>query len=698
MRGYSGPDLAIDFGSTHTVAALRGRDGRAQPLMFDGSFLLPSAVLVGSAGRVSVGRDAERAARLEPSRFEPNPKRRVDDGTVLLGSQQVPVARLVAGVLRRVADEAARVAGGLPARIVLSHPAQWGARRRQLLVDAGAEAGLPAVSLVAEPVAAARYFTGVLGRSVPEGAALLVYDFGGGTFDTAVLQAAGAGWRVLASDGLPDVGGLDLDAAIVEHLGTTVGARSPDVWARLMHPADDAARRRNRMLWEDVRAAKEQLSRTSVATLLIPMLDLDVHVTRPEFEQLARPYLERTADVTAGALQRAGVRADQLAGVFLVGGSSRVPLVGTILHHRIGVAPTVIEQPELVVAMGSLDEPPAAVPPTAVPPTAGPPQAGPSPAGSPLPTPPDQESAPEPPRGLAERRRGIAAAAGLLALAVVAGIAAWINWPRGGSDPTDLASASPGAGHQEVAVDKTAWYGPLKITLGRLTYDQNRLTLETTVRNEGADPFSPDVTMTFTLDGVQTALDPTTFDPVAGGRTTRISYTARSVNVDASIADGLVTIGRGDEARATVPAGDKGELVAHEPRSVLPRPVKLALRDLVVTVRSCHLRGGFFDYNGQADAGYQALTCVVDAQYTGSAGAGHYFGTDNLVLAEPGGTETGSTTSVNEALYGPEVHRNVTPGFLVASPATGRYRLRLVDVHAGETRTPAMTRDLDLPL
>ena len=292
VHADSRPDLAIDFGSTHTVAALRGRDGLVQPLMFDGSFLLPSAVLIGADGRVVVGRDAERGARLEPSRFEPNPKRRVDDGAVLLGEQHVPVAHLVAGVLRRVADEAARVAGSLPARIVLSHPAQWGARRRQVLVDAAARAGLPAVAFVPEPVAAARYFTSVLGRRVPDGSALLVYDFGGGTFDTTVLQATTGGWRVLATDGLPDVGGLDLDAAIVDHLRATVGTKDPEAWERLVHPADDTARRRNRMFWEDVRATKEQLSRSSVASLLVPVLDVDVHLTRDEFERLARHFVE----------------------------------------------------------------------------------------------------------------------------------------------------------------------------------------------------------------------------------------------------------------------------------------------------------------------------------------------------------------------------------------------------------------------
>ncbi|HKT02827.1 MAG TPA: Hsp70 family protein, partial [Rugosimonospora sp.] len=351
----TGPALGIDIGTTHTVAALGGAGGRGQPLLFDASFLLPSAVYADMDGRLLVGRDAERSARLDPMRFEPNPKRRVDEGTVLLGPRAYPVADLLAALLRRVGDEAARVAGALPARTVLTFPANWAGSRRGILVEAAERAGLPAVALVPEPVAAAFYFTAVAGHAVPPGGCLVVYDFGGGTFDTSVLRRRpDHGWEVLASDGIYDLGGVDLDAAIVEHLGRTLGTRDAALWHRLREPADDATRRRLLLLQEEARAAKEQLSRSSSAAIPVPLFDLDVVLTREEFEQLARPYLQRTVDLTAATLQRAGVRADQVRGLFLVGGSSRVPLASTLLHQRLGLAPTVIEQPELVVALGSL--------------------------------------------------------------------------------------------------------------------------------------------------------------------------------------------------------------------------------------------------------------------------------------------------------------------------------------------------------
>ena len=77
--------LGIDFGTSNTVGMLRLTDGRLRPLLFDGSPLLPSAVYLGTDGRMLIGRDAERHARLDPSRFEPNPKRSVDDGSIFIG-------------------------------------------------------------------------------------------------------------------------------------------------------------------------------------------------------------------------------------------------------------------------------------------------------------------------------------------------------------------------------------------------------------------------------------------------------------------------------------------------------------------------------------------------------------------------------------------------------------------------------------
>ena len=347
-------ELGIDFGTSNTVAVLRRADGRAQPLLFDGSPMLPSAVYADPDGAIVVGKDALQSARLHPGRFEPNPKRRVDEGAVQLGDREVAVVDLIAAVLGRVVEEVRRTGVPEPASVTLTCPASWGATRRLTLTDAAERAGLAAATLLEEPVAAAAYFAKVLGRDVPIGSVVVVHDLGGGTFDASVVARTSSGFEVLAVDGRPDIGGLDLDKAIVDHLGGLYGDRNRQAWERLMEPSSVEDRRSRRLLWDDARAAKERLSRQRAADLVLPLLEIEVHLTRTELEKLAEPILEQTVRVTQGVMRWAKLAEGRAAGVFLVGGSSRIPLLATLLHRALGEPPVAIDQPELVVAEGSL--------------------------------------------------------------------------------------------------------------------------------------------------------------------------------------------------------------------------------------------------------------------------------------------------------------------------------------------------------
>ncbi|GAA3301471.1 Hsp70 family protein [Dactylosporangium vinaceum] len=346
--------LGVDFGTSNTVAVVRWPDGRSRPLVFDGSPLLPSAVYAEPGGAIIVGRDAVHSARLEPARFEPNPKRRIDDGTVLLGDREIPVGELIAAVLRRVRDEWARSVGGAAPDVTITVPASWGATRRLQVADAAVAAGLGQVRLVPEPVAAAAYFTQVLGHDVKVGSVVVVYDFGAGTFDASVVARTAEGFEVLAVDGRDDIGGIDFDNAVVKHIGTICEPRAPQEWGRLMNPQTVEDRRHRRLLFDDAKVAKERLSRQPASDLTIPLLNFDVHLTREELERLAQPMIEQTIRVTKGVMRWAQLSEGAVAGVFLVGGSSRMPLVATLLHRMLGTAPTAIEQPELVVAEGSM--------------------------------------------------------------------------------------------------------------------------------------------------------------------------------------------------------------------------------------------------------------------------------------------------------------------------------------------------------
>jgi hypothetical protein len=352
--------LGVDLGTSNTVAVLARPDGRVAPLLFDGAPILASCVCLTEDGHIVVGPDAVHSAASHPASFEPYPKRRIDDGTVLLGDVEVPVVDLLAAVLRRVADEANRVAGTTVESVTLTHPAGWGAPRQGVLRAAAAAAGLPAPTLVPEPVAAAAYFVHVLGRRLPTGSALAIFDFGAGTFDASVVRREPDGFSTLAVEGLDAVGGIDVDAAIVEHIGEALTERAPEEWQRLLN--DPAERRRNRALWDDVRAAKEMLSRSSSSMVHTPIEGPDLPLGREQFDVLATPLLAQAVDATDKAIRSAGTTPAELAGVLFVGGSSRIPLASTLLHRSLGVAPTVLDQPEVVVANGALLATPAVAP------------------------------------------------------------------------------------------------------------------------------------------------------------------------------------------------------------------------------------------------------------------------------------------------------------------------------------------------
>lgn len=344
--------VAIDFGTSSTCVAVAVDGREPEVVVVDGQPLVPSAIYLAPDGTLFVGHEAERQAAVDPSRFEPHPKRRIDEGELLLGTSVLPVADAIRAVLTRSVGEARRVAGGAPVdQLVLTHPADWGAIRTQVLHRAAQ--GLAAeVVLVPEPVAAAVFHSA--GHTVPDGAAVAVLDLGGGTVDASVVRRQGASFEVLATRGDPTFGGADIDQILLDHVGGLVMDIDPEAWRKLIEGRELSDRRRRRVLRQDVRGAKETLSRHAYTDVPMPPPFPDAHVTRDDLERLIAQPLSRAAELVSAAIRDARITPAQLAAVFLVGGSSRIPLVARLVHERTGVVPTTLDQPETVVARGAL--------------------------------------------------------------------------------------------------------------------------------------------------------------------------------------------------------------------------------------------------------------------------------------------------------------------------------------------------------
>lgn len=356
--------VAVDFGTSSTCVAVSVRGREAQVVAVDGHPLMSSSVYAAPDGTLFVGQEADRQAAVDPSRYEPHPKRRIDETELLLGATVVPVRDVIRAVLARAVAEARRVAGGAAVdQLVLTHPADWGGIRTRVLRQA-ANGLAGRIVLVPEPVAAAVFHA----ASFPTGAsrpgppaALAVLDLGGGTIDVSVVRAAPGpaggplpAFQVLATRGDPTFGGADVDQLLLDHVGSVVSGTDEAAWRSLIEGRELPDRRRRRVIHQDVRGAKETLSRHTYTDVPMPPPFPDAHVTRDDLERLILKHIDRAAELTVATIRESGLTPAGLTGIFLVGGSSRIPLVSRLVHQRTGVVPTSLDQPETVVARGAL--------------------------------------------------------------------------------------------------------------------------------------------------------------------------------------------------------------------------------------------------------------------------------------------------------------------------------------------------------
>ncbi|MET7396854.1 Hsp70 family protein [Dactylosporangium sp. NPDC005572] len=348
-----GPILVVDFGTSTSAAALVSDRGvRLLKESGSGSYSWPSAVSLRD-GQLLVGTAAERRKRADPPGYRAEFKRDLGQSApVPLGEQLFAVRDLVAAMLAAFARHAADLHGGPVDRLLLTVPASYGDGdpRRAVMLEAGALAGFEEVELLAEPVAAS--LAPVAGAGFGPGDLVLVYDFGGGTFDTALVRFGAQGFAVAGHAALDDAGGRDIDALLSAHVLAIGG---PDLSASLV-PAEGDRLTRMRLamqLGDFVRAAKHQLTDDTEVEDHVTAVAPALLLRRAELESLTAGVLARTVDCCRELLGRCGVRPAELTAVLVVGGTSRMPAVADAVGAAFGRPVRRPEDPDLAVVEGA---------------------------------------------------------------------------------------------------------------------------------------------------------------------------------------------------------------------------------------------------------------------------------------------------------------------------------------------------------
>jgi YVTN family beta-propeller protein len=342
--------VGIDLGTTF-VAAAAAEEGRAGMVpLGDTSVVAHAAVHVGEGGSVTCGDAAARRAVSDPDRVAHDLKRRLGDPTpVLLGGDPFPVTTLLGALLRSVLGRVAEASGSEPDTVVLTHPANWGTARCRAFADVAASAGLTRYSTVTEPEAAAAYYGST--RHIEAGEVLAVYDLGGGTFDATVLRRTPDGTEVVGTpDGVERLGGCDFDDAVLAHVDAAAGGV-----LRRLDLGDARTAVALARLRQDCTAAKEALTFDTEATIpvFLPGRQLEVRLTREEFEDLIRVPVESTLRALGRTLRTAGVAPGGLSAVLLAGGSSQIPLIADMVSEEFGCPAVVDAHPKHAVALGA---------------------------------------------------------------------------------------------------------------------------------------------------------------------------------------------------------------------------------------------------------------------------------------------------------------------------------------------------------
>lgn len=366
--------LGIDLGTTNSAMAIIEAGEPTIIENAEGTRTTPSVVAISKTKERLVGQIAKRQAVTNPEntiygikRFMghnfdeeavqrdcevvPYEVKKGADGGVLvkMGEKDHRPEELSAMILSKLKADAEAKIGEKITEAVITVPAYFNDSQRKATQDAGKIAGLEVKRIINEPTAAALAY----GFNKKKEEKLVVFDFGGGTFDVTVLEVGDDVIEVKATDGDAHMGGRDIDQKLVRHLIETFKQNEGIDLAK-----DKLALQR---LDEAAEKAKIELSSTGETEINIPFITSDAEgpkhflmtLTRGKLEELAREYIDRSMEITKRALEASPFKKDEIDEIILVGGQTRMPAIVAAVKELFGKEPNKSINPDEVVALGA---------------------------------------------------------------------------------------------------------------------------------------------------------------------------------------------------------------------------------------------------------------------------------------------------------------------------------------------------------
>lgn len=346
--------IGIDLGTTNSVVAVM--EG-GEPVVIpnaEGSRLTPSVVGFSKTGERLVGQLAKRQAVSNPDRTVVSIKRHMgSDYKVTIDGKSYTPQEISAMILQKLKVDAEAYLGEKVTEAVITCPAYFTDSQRQATKDAGAIAGLKVLRIINEPTASALAY-GLDKIKDGKEHRFLVYDLGGGTFDVSILDLADGVFEVEASSGNGHLGGDDFDARVMDWIADTF--KNQNGFELKRDPMT------NQRLKEAAEKAKIELSSVMSTDINLPFITIDsngqpVHfdatLTRAVFDQITEDLVQATVEPIDRAMKDANLTINDIDKVLLVGGSSRIPAVQTLIKNKFGKEPSKGVNPDESVAVGA---------------------------------------------------------------------------------------------------------------------------------------------------------------------------------------------------------------------------------------------------------------------------------------------------------------------------------------------------------